>query len=61
MAGQQNVLHSPFTKLNAEVVTTFLRLKLFLYIYKLLFFDNTPGKEICYPLKIQYFFQFSFQ
>ena len=25
------------------------------------FFDNTPGKEMCYPWKIDIFFSFAFQ
>ena len=54
------------TKLNDEVLTSsstctylFLQLKLFLHIQTPIF-DNTPGKEICYALKIRYFFRFFF-
>ena len=54
------------TKLNDDVLTSsstctylFLQLKLFLHIQTPIF-DNTPGKEIYYTLKIWYFFRFFF-
>ena len=47
------MLRSLLTKLNDEAPTTSYTCKYLLnYSYIRLFFENIPGKEKCYPLKI---------